>query len=66
MRMRASTLRTPPRLHVGIEQRGADLAEDLVDVGFAQPSAVAEFGDDAAEPVAQRFKHERGSLAVGN
>ena len=36
-----------------------------VDVGFAQLAAVAQFGDDAAEPVAQRFKHERGNLAVG-
>ena len=54
-----------PDFHVGLEQRGADLAEDLVDVGFAQPTAVAQSVDDAVEPVAQRFKPERGKLVVG-
>lgn len=49
---------------VALEQRGASLAEDLVDVGLAQPGAVTQFGDDAVEIVTQRVKHEIGKLAV--
>jgi len=67
--MAMSALRKYPlrnsHLDFGPEQRGADLDEDLVDVGFAQLAAVAQFRDDAAEPVAQRLKHESGNLAVG-
>ena len=34
---------------VGLEQRGADLAEDLVDVGLGQPALAADLLDDAFE-----------------
>ena len=42
---------------VGFEQREADLARDLVDVAFGQPSAVADLGKDAVEAVTQGVEH---------
>ena len=42
---------------VGLEQRQADLAQHLVDVGFAEAAAAAEPGEDAVEPVGERVEH---------
>ena len=42
---------------VGLEQRGADLAQDLVDVGLGQPALAADLLDDAFEADGQRVEH---------
>ena len=44
-------------LDVGLEQGGSDLAEDLVDVGVAQPAPAAEAGEDPLESVGQALEH---------
>jgi hypothetical protein len=41
------------QVDVGLEQRQADLAEHLVDVGLGQPALAAQAGEDAVETVAE-------------
>jgi len=50
---------------VGLQQSGANLAEDFVDVGFAQATAVAQFADDGAETIAQRLEHAKAKSIGG-
>ena len=42
---------------VGLEQGGADLAQDLVDVGLGQAALAAEPLDDAVEAVGEGVEH---------
>src|SRR5665213_2287437 len=44
-------------LDVGLEEGGADLAEDLVDIGLGQPSSAPESAEDAVESVGQALEH---------
>ena len=48
---------------VGLEQGEADLAQDLVDVGLAEPPLAAEAPEDAVEAVGECLEH--GSEATG-
>ena len=50
---------------VGLEQGGADLAQDLVDVGLGQATLAAEPLDDAFEAVGEVVEHARPTLPVG-
>src|SRR5207244_11144981 len=40
-------------VHVGFEQRPPDLARDLVDIAFRQPSPIADAGEDAFETIGE-------------
>ena len=44
-------------LDVGLEQGGADLPQDLVDVGLGQAPAAPQAGEDAVESVGQALEH---------
>jgi hypothetical protein len=44
-------------LHVGLEKRGADFAEDLLDIGIAETSAATELGENPLESVCQALEH---------
>ena len=44
-------------VHVGLEQGRADLFQDLVDVGFGEPTLAADLLDDAFEACGQRIEH---------
>ena len=49
--------RATPDVDVGLEQRGADLAQRLVDVGVAEPAPAAEAAEDPFESVGQGVEH---------
>ena len=46
-------------VHVGLEQRNSDLAQHLVDLGFAQPPAALEPGEDGVESIGEAVEHCR-------
>ena len=46
---------------VGLEQRRADLAQGLVDVGVAEPAPAAEAAEDPLEAVGQGVEHAERS-----
>ena len=49
---------------VGLEQGEADLPQDLVDLGLAEPAPAPEAGEDALEPVGERVEHGSAILPV--
>ncbi len=46
-----------PKVDVGLQQGQADLAQGLVDVGFAQPAPAAQPAEDGVEAVGQGLEH---------
>ena len=49
-----------PEVDVGLEQGQADLAQDLVDVGVAQPAPAPQAGEDGVEAVGEGVEHAVG------
>ena len=45
-------------VHVGLEQRGADLLQDLVDVGLGEATFAADSLEDAVETVGEIVEHD--------
>jgi hypothetical protein len=62
--MRTHTVADDADVDVGLEQRGADLLQDLVDVGLGEAALAADLLDDAFEAGGQRFEHALARLSV--
>ena len=52
-------------VHVGLEQRHADLAHRRVDIGLGQPALAGQSREDRLKPVGEVLEHGCGTFRIG-